>query len=332
MPANIGIDIAKRTYAVAVKIGEKASTGEFSNDVKGHSQMMRWIKKITKNADRLFIMEATSTYHLDLAIWLFAKGEKVAVVNPRPVHNFRKALEYENKTDLTDAQVLARYGEIKNLRLWEPPTPQIAELRDLVKRREELLGMINQEICRKKTPGFCDSRIESMERMLKNLKEEKALIEDRIDDIVKNDKEIGKAVKLLQSIFGVGPIVAFTIVAIVGDVSLFANKRAFQAFLGVNPQQFRSGSSINYSRMSKSGSAIARKQLYMAARVAATDGAIFQDYKDSLMAKGRCYKSAIAAIMRKIAGIIYAVWSTETMFSNDIYNQIKAKYEISPCI
>ena len=171
-----------------------------------------------------------------------------------------------------------------------------------------------------------------MERMLKILKEEKALIEAKIDEIVKNDDEIGKGVKLLQSIFGIGPIVAFTIVAIVGDVSLFDNKRAFQSFLGVNPQQFRSGSSINYSRMSKSGSAIARKQLYMAARVAATDGGIFRDYKDSLMAKGRCYKSAIAAIMRKIAGIIYAVWSSETPFSIDIYNEIKAKYEIKPCV
>ncbi len=79
----------------------------------------------------------------------FTKGEKIAVVNPRPVHNFRKALKYENKTDLTDAQVLARYGEIKNLRLWEPPSPQIGELRDLVRRREELLKMIGQETCRR---------------------------------------------------------------------------------------------------------------------------------------------------------------------------------------
>jgi len=171
-----------------------------------------------------------------------------------------------------------------------------------------------------------------MDRMLKILREEKALIEARIDEIVKNDDKIGKSVRLLQSIFGIGQIVAFTMIAIVGDVSLFANKRAFQAFMGVNSQQFRSGSSINYSRMSKSGSAIARKQLYMAARVAANDGGIFQDYKDSLMAKGRCYKSAIAAIMRKIAGIIYVVWSTETPFSIDIYNEIKGKHQIKPCI
>jgi len=37
MTAHIGIDIAKKTYTVAVKIGDKMRTGEFSNDVKGHS-------------------------------------------------------------------------------------------------------------------------------------------------------------------------------------------------------------------------------------------------------------------------------------------------------
>ena len=222
MLANIGIDIAKKTYALAIKIGDKISTGEFTNDAKGHAQMMRWVKRITKNSDRLFIMEATSTYHLDLAIWLFTKGEKVAVVNPRPVHNFRKALEYENKTDLTDAQVLARYGEIKNLRLWEPPSPRIAELRDLVKRREELIKMICQETCRVKTPGFCDVRRESTLRMLEHLEEEKAIIEERIREIAGDDKEINKAVKLLQSIFGVGPVVAFSIVAVVARACLCA--------------------------------------------------------------------------------------------------------------
>ena len=331
MIARIGIDIAKKLYSVVILIGEKMLTSEFTNDVKGHAQMMRWVKRATKNIERVFIMEATSTYHLDLALYLFSKGEKVAVVNPRPVHNFRKALDFKNKTDITDAQVIARYGVMKNPKLWEPPTPQIAELRDLVKRREELLKMINQEICRQKTPGFSQTRKESVDRMLMNLKEELAIIETRIREIVKDDEEIKKAVELFQSIFGIGPVVAFTIVAIVGDIMLFRNKGALKAFLGVNPQQFRSGSSINYSRMSKNGSAIARKHLYMAARVAAHDGGIFQEYVTSLMAKGRCYNSAIAALMRKMTGIIYAVWSTETPFSEDIYYQIKKKFANSTC-
>ena len=70
MNAYIGIDIAKKTYAVAVRMNEKVKSKEFENKGDGHSKMLQWVRRITRNADRCFVMEATSTYHLDCALFL----------------------------------------------------------------------------------------------------------------------------------------------------------------------------------------------------------------------------------------------------------------------
>ena len=70
MNAYIGIDIAKKTYAVAVRMNGKVKSKEFENKSEGHNKMLRWVMKITRNADCCFIVEATSTYHLDCALFL----------------------------------------------------------------------------------------------------------------------------------------------------------------------------------------------------------------------------------------------------------------------
>ena len=319
MNAYIGIDIAKKTYAVAVRLNEEVKSNEFSNKSDGHKKMLSWVKSITKNAKRHFIMEATSTYHLDCALFLHQKGEIVSIVNPRFIHNFRKALGYENKTDIADAQVIAHFGEVKKPERWQPPSKNIALLRDLVSRREELLKMKQQEKNRLSVPLASENRRKSVQKVIATIDEELKKIETDIKELVKSDPEINKSVQILQTIKGIGWTIAITLIAIIGDITLFHNKHNLIAFLGVNPQNFQSGSSVHYSRMSKNGSSIARKHLFIAAKVASRHDPIFREYKQSLMERGKLWKSAMCALMRKITGIIYAILKTQTPFSYEIY-------------
>lgn len=330
MTAYIGVDIAKKTYAVAVETSKGIQKREFPNQPQGHKQMLRWVEKLIGESKPCFVMEATSTYHLQSALFLISCSKEVAVVNSRSVHDFHKAMGYKNKTDLTDAEVLAHFGKVKQPRCWQPPSKKIVELRGLVKRREELMRMLTQEGNRIQTPMLTEEQKKSLRKIISALREERDRIERKIKEMINDDHQLRETVKLLTSITGVGPIVATTLIAIVGDISLFKNKRSFCSYLGVNPRQFRSGSSVHWSRMSKEGLPIARKCLFIASLVGAQHEPIFREYVSSLIKRGKSYKRAIAALMRKLAGIIYAIWSKGTPFSADTYRKIQAKFQLAP--
>ncbi len=112
--------------------------------------MLQWIGKLAEESKHC----STSTYYLSCALFLNSWGKKVAVVNPRYVYDLAKAMGYKNKTDLSDAQVLAHFGEVKQSAYWQPPTKKIVQLRCLVKRREELVVML----CGKGLPTLIISR------------------------------------------------------------------------------------------------------------------------------------------------------------------------------
>ena len=329
MISYIGVDIAKRTFTAAVKTKKGTHTKGFRNEPEGYKQMLRWVEKLAGKSKHCFIMEATSTYYLPCALFLNSWGKKVAVVNPRYVHDFANAMGYKNKTDLSDAQVLAHFGEVKQSAYWQPPTKKIVQLRGLVKRREELVGMLVQERNRIQTPMLTEAQQKSLKKIITVLKQERDEIERELKKMVNADQKLRKTVDLLTSIKGVGFIVAVTLISIVGDIKLFKNKRAFHSYLGVSPRQYSSGTSVHWSQMSKQGLPAARRCLFMASRVGARYEPIFQEYVESLIKRGKSYKRAIAALMRKLAGIIYAVWSNETPFSAETYRKIQARFQSS---
>lgn len=328
MTQFIGIDISKLNYTVCIKKGDSVRVAEFQNNPDGHQKMLKWVKSNSKDEERVFVMEATSTYHIDCALYLYSKGEKVAIVNPRFVHNFRKAMGNENKTDITDAQLIAHYGEVKKPKLWTPPSQSIAKLKELVQRREDILKMIRQEKNRMEALSQSSPVKKSIRKILKTLQEEFDRIEKEINDVIQQDPEIRKSAELLKSIPGIGDVVSSVILASVGDIKLFGSKHSLQSFWGVNSAVVKSGTSINKSRMSKNGSALVRKHLFMSALVASSHCRIFSEYKESLVKKGKPKKQAICAVMRKLAGIIYAVLLYQTPFSISTYYQIKQKFNI----
>jgi transposase len=61
-------------------------------------------------AQTLIVMEATSTYWMQLASALHSAGYSVSVVNPKQAHDFAKAVLQHAKTDPLDAKMLAQLG------------------------------------------------------------------------------------------------------------------------------------------------------------------------------------------------------------------------------
>ena len=115
---------------------------------------------------------------------------------------------------------------------------------------------------------------------------------------------------VVMSMFGVGSVLGSQLIAEIGDVSRFHNKRALVAFAGLDAPPFQSGNFNAQSRsISKRGSASLRKTLFQVMTVilqkAPADNAIFQ-FMDKKRFEGKHFYVYMTAAANKFLRIYYA--------------------------
>jgi Transposase len=93
----------------------------------------------------LVVVEATGRYERRLVAELVNAGHRVAVVNPRHVRHFARALGQLAKTDRIDAHVLALFGQRMQPRETEPTSEKQQELQQLVVRRRQVISLRTAE-------------------------------------------------------------------------------------------------------------------------------------------------------------------------------------------
>jgi len=99
----------------------------------------------------------------------------------------------------------------------------------------------------------------------------------------------------------------------------FKNAREYVAFVGLNPRQYSSGSSVRgKQRISKIGSPRMRKALFMPALVIKNKNQYFKDFCDRLMTKGKCSKVIIVAVMRKLMHIVFGMLKNNALFDHTL--------------
>lgn len=111
---------------------------------------------------------------------------------------------------------------------------------------------------------------------------------------------------LLTSIPGVGKR---TVEVLIGefDMSQFSNSKQVAAFAGLSPQHYQSGKISGRSRISKTGSSRLRKALFFPAIVAMTCNPNLKRFSRRLTESGKPKLLIIAAVMRKLRVLAYAV-------------------------
>ena len=115
---------------------------------------------------------------------------------------------------------------------------------------------------------------------------------------------------VVMSMFGVGSVLGSQLIAEIGDVSRFHNKRALVAFAGLDAPPFQSGNFNAQSRsISKRGSASLRKTLFQIMSVilqqAPVDNAVFQ-FMDKKRFEGKHFYVYMTAAANKFLRIYYA--------------------------
>ncbi|ATJ82348.1 IS110 family transposase [Halomonas beimenensis] len=319
--AHIGIDIGKKKLdCLWLRDMEKGKvkTKVFTNRHQDYPALLDWLTRQTgESPEALHVyMEATGIYHEPLAYWLHEAGVNVYVLNPAHAHHYAKSAGRLHKTDKADSRVLAEFGASRSHRRWTPEPEETRELKRLVARLEAVYQDIQREKNRLEKAQFSrDTGAETsighvlaaLEREAKRLQEE---IETHLDrhDHLKRDRQ------LLMSIPGIGPGLSTRLVAVLRSRP-FESARQAAAFLGLVPTYYTSGTSVKKTpTLSKTGSAVMRRKLYMGAVVAMTHNPDIQAQYARLKARGKHSMSALGAAMRKLVHIAYGVLKTQTEY------------------
>lgn len=189
-------------------------------------------------------------------------------------------------------------------------------------RKTDLLIQTAQTACLLGLHSAGDaSVIISAVSMLDTLYEGVRQIEQTMDELVIQVPEMQRNEKLLQSIPGIGKYTSRTILAEMGDISLFHKPKQLAAYFGLDPSERQSGTfKGSRNKLSKRGSPYARAALHMAAHNAvckhgsapAPNPVLAKFYEKKCISKPA--KVALSASMHKLVFIIFAVLRDQKPF------------------
>ena len=156
----------------------------------------------------------------------------------------------------------------------------------------------------------------SIKRVINTLEKELQSIEKNLQKFIQSDTDYAQKNELLQSIKGVGRIVAAGIIA---DLPELGNLKAKQisALAGLAPYNRDSGT-LRGKRSIWGGRASVRRTLYMATLVATKHNVQIKKFYDRLCLAGKKKRVAIVACMHKLLIIMNAMikhnepWRTAT--------------------
>lgn len=294
----IGIDVSKDTLDVFISPISKHM--QFKNDVKG-------IKQLTKKFDLFtpvtIVMEATGGYERPVAQALAKANFTVAVLNPRQIRDFAKALGKLAKTDKIDAHIIALFAEKMQPKANVVCNENQQNLADNNARRRQLIEMIGME--KNRLEKATDFQRKSIKRVLKILEKELISVDEAQKEAIKNDEQCAQKNELLQSIKGVGTIVAAGIISDLPELGRLTAKE-IAALVGLAPYNRDSGT-LRGKRAIWGGRSSVRCILYMATIVAMRHNYQIKAFYQRLCNAGKVKKVAITACMRKLLIIMNAM-------------------------
>jgi transposase len=199
----VGIDVSKKTLDVCAIFGEKTKKNIFENTEAGFNALVVWTQKL-QISDPHFCMEATGCYSEEISEFLYNSGFKVSVVNPLLIKSFRTSKMIRQKTDSSDAEVIARFCLQNDPKVMTPKPRENKELHEINFRldslREELNRLTNfleKKMLNESVKKSIDDEIDFIKKTIKKL-------ENEAQKIIESTEKLQKKFEHLTSIKGVG--------------------------------------------------------------------------------------------------------------------------------
>ena len=306
---NVGVDTGKFFLDIHIRPLDIFFT--VPNDDKGIKEALSIIKK---HKPMRIIIEATGRLEHQFILACSKANLPFVLANPIHVRRFAGAIGQTAKTDKLDARLIAHFGEAIKPKLSSIKPESMALMADLVARRCQLTNMQTMEKNRIQImPKTLSSTIKPI---LTAIKKQIDNIELKIVSLIESCDEYKAKNELLQSMPGVGKIVAANLISNMPELGYMTNKQA-AALVGVAPMNRESG---RYSgqRKIRGGRSQIRTVMYMAMMSGIQCNPIFKEKYHQMVADGKPKKVAIIACLRKMVVILNSMvrdgvmWETKT--------------------
>lgn len=295
----VGLDVAKAAIDVAVRPARRPPW-RVLYDEAGLASLVESLAALTP---ALVVLEATGGYEARVASALALAGLPVAIVNPRQVRDFAKAVGILAKTDRLDAGVLAHFGDAVRPTPRALPDDAQADLAALVARRRQLVEMLTAERNRRHRarPALhpsLDAHIAWLETQLRDTDHD---LQQRIEasPLWRSHEQ------LLRSVPGIGPATARVLLSELPELGRLSPGQ-ISKLVGVAPLNRDSGQRTG-ARQIWGGRAPIRGALYMATVVATRYNPVIRVFYQRLRAAGKPPKVALVAAMHKLLIILNAM-------------------------
>lgn len=307
-PIEAGVDVAK--HELMIQSSPDTKPFPIPNTP---TSIKAWLKTVPPGS--ALAIEATSTYHMELADQAHASGLTVYVIDGFRLSKYRESVAVRAKTDAHDAVLLARYlnKERSSLKAWTPPPAGHRQIQVLLRRRAKLVeirGMLRMSWSGDK---LFASELKQIEQMLKR-------IEGSLEKQLRNTiREAGflDHLRRVQQLPGIGFLTAVGLVMsfMRGE---FANSDAFVAYLGMDVTVAQSGRWAGRGKLSKRGDSEVRRLLYNASMSGSRTETWKQFYAHHL-GRGKKTTQALVILARRLARLAFGLMKHQADWSPQIY-------------
>ena len=293
-----GIDVSKDRLDVLLL--PEGLCFSVCNDAPGWAELIVRLRPLAVCAIGL---EPSGGYERGIIRALLAAGLSVRRINPNKLRQFARARGVLAKNDRLDARLIAEYVAIMPTRVVQrdPATEQLAEV--VTMRRQ----LCDQHVAvENQTAHLEDAMLRRLnKRRLARLAADILLLDRRMAQIVASNANLTRRYELLTSMQGVGPTLAFTLVALLPELGQMSRKQ-IAALVGLAPYDFDSGR-LKGHRCIYGGRLPVRNVLYMAALSACRYNPALKVFHHRLAATNKKPKVIIVAVMRKMITTLNAM-------------------------
>lgn len=306
---TIGIDISKLTFDLW---SEDLGHMKFDNCKQGFQAFLELL-----STDDYCVMEATGSYHFQLANALYEAGVNVSVVNPLVVKRFIQMKRQKHKNDQIDAKMIALFAAEQGPELWEPEPEFIVKAKltlGLIQLYTKQQTQLKNKLKTLQSGGVeSGSLILSIKRHLKAVQKELKSLDNQLETLV--EENVPNSLTKIKSIPGIGKKTAVLLVVFTNNFRDFSNAKQVSAFVGLSPTERNSGTSIRgRSYISKKGNPMIRYHLFMCSFSASIHNPQCKALYERVVGKGKSKKLALVAVCNKLLKQAYGVSKNDLIY------------------
>ena len=323
---GIGIDMSMDSFESCIKglrVDETEKilgTRKFPNTASGFASFCQWFeaKRKDKSIPCRLLLEVTGVYHENLLFYLHDLGYDISLELGKRTKRYFESKGFDSKNDKEDAKGLASMILERKLKVWQPLSEKLYDIRQILRYRKSLaenkVAYQNQLHAIRYAHRTSELVLRSITEKIQELKKQIRELEQQAKSILEQDEQLCKRAKtIVDSLPGIGWLTIMEVLAETDGFVMFNSTKQLTKYAGYDIIERQSGKRNGKTAISKNGNARLRSAMFMPAAThirSCKESSLTQLYLRLLKRNGGIHKKALAAVQRKLLCLIFTLWKS----------------------